>query len=391
MPFDTTHARLSCFYFFYFALLGLIIPYFSLYLSEIGYSAALIGILAGSLHATRVVAPSLWGWIADRTGKRVQIIQLGSVTTCITFGGIFIQDSFTGLLFVIITFSFFWNAVMPQFEVVTLRHLGQKKERYSQIRVWGSIGFILFVVAFGWVFDLIPVIYLPHIMRATLGFMVISAYLIPPPPASTSRLAKGEAGKLFLKQLRRPQVIIFFIVHFLVQMAHGAYYTFFSVLMEELGYTRTEIGGLWMVGVIAEIILFIFMHRLIKNFGYRLIMLVSLGLCVIRWSALAWMPENVLIMVIVQLFHAATFGCMHAVAIALVDQYFSEETHGQGQAFLSGVGFGAGGATGAFISGFVWSQWGGEGTFMMAAVVSLAAILLTYIWVRPEKAQQNTL
>lgn len=381
------YVRLSGFYFFYFALLGAMVPYWSLYLKSFGFDAQTIGVLMALMHASRIIAPNLWGWIADRTGARLRIVRLGSMMTCVAFIAIFWQESALGIGLVVLGFSFFWNAVLPQFEVITLSHLGAERDKYSRVRLWGSIGFIVAVLVVGALFDLVSVRWLPVVM---LGFMVLiwlNALLVPE-ATLTHKAAQAESGN-FLQQLMRPQVVAFFVVCFLVQFSHGPYYTFYSVLMEQVGFSRGEIGVLWAIGVIAEVVIFIYMHRLIQRYGLRNIMLASLMLCVVRWAMIGAVPEILPLMVAAQLLHAATFGCLHAVGIALVHRYFSDRTHGQGQALFSSFGFGAGGAAGALVSGMLWETVGAQWTWFVSAGAALFALMLAYVWICPEKVQQK--
>ncbi len=380
------YIRLSGFYLFYFALLGTLLPYWTLYLQSLELGAATIGWLMGILHVSRVLAPNLWGWLADKTGRRVAIVRLGALASWVCFLAIFWQSEAVGIALVMVLFSFFWNAVLPQFEVITLGYLGDNRAQYSRIRLWGSVGFILAVVLIGWLLDWISIQYLPLIVLGLMVLIWLSTLLIDP---RADTLTRGEwgAGSL-MPILRQPQVIVFFLVSFLVQLSHGPYYTFYSVMMQGLGYDRVEIGLLWALGVIAEVVLFAVMPSLLVRFSMRRIMLVSLGLCVVRWSLTAWLPEQLWVMLLAQCLHAATFGSLHAVGIALVQHYFSPSTQGRGQALFSSVGFGAGGALGAVVAGQLWSDWGVV-TFALAAGVSVLAIVLASIWIFPDKAQQN--
>ena len=381
-----SYVRLSGFYFFYFALLGALVPYWSLYLTSFDFDAKTIGTLMALLQVSRIIAPNLWGWVADRSGKRVEIVRFGALMTCIIFIAIFWQDTALGIGFVMLAFSFFWNAVLPQFEVITLEALGDEKNRYSQVRLWGSIGFIITVVGIGALLDYVEIDYLPWALLALMLAIWLNTLLIPKPtPQVVSSTGKqGSSG--FIKLLLRPQVIAFFVICFLVQFGHGAYYTFYSVLMVDVGYSRTEVGLLWAVGVVAEVVVFIYMHWMIKRWGIRAIMIVSLLMCVMRWFLIGVVPESLLIMLFAQTLHAATFGCLHAVGIALVHQYFTTQTHGQGQALFSSIGFGLGGALGAVVSGFLWDDYGAFYTFALSAGASLIAVILALLWIYPEKA-----
>ncbi len=384
-----SYIRLSGFYFFYFALLGALVPYWSLYLKSYQFDAVTIGSLMAVLQVSRIVAPNLWGWLADRSGRRVGIVRFGAFMTCLMFVGIFWQTTAIGIGLVMLGFSFFWNAVLPQFEVITLQQLGEQKEKYSRIRVWGSIGFIVTVASVGALLDFINISWLPVLMLLLMLAIWISTLLVEEKTDFASAQKQKSNSKNFLTLLLRPQVIAFFAICFLVQFGHGAYYTFYSVLMEEVGYSRTEIGVLWALGVVAEVILFIYMHWLIKRYGLRSIMIVSLTLCVIRWFIIGAIPDNLPLMLFAQILHAATFGALHAVGIALVHHYFSESTYGQGQALFSSVGFGLGGALGAFVSGLMWDDFGAFSTFALSASASFVAILLAIYWIYPGKVQQN--
>ncbi|WP_458576256.1 MFS transporter [Aliamphritea spongicola] len=90
-------------------------------------------------------------------------------------------------------------------------------------------------------------------------------------------------------------------------------------------------------------------------------------------------------MLFAQCLHAVTFGALHAVGIALVHQYFTPASHGQGQALFSSLGFGVGGALGAFISGLLWESVGSEMTFMLAAGSVALAVVMAWIWIRPDR------
>ncbi|BBB26402.1 MFS transporter [Amphritea japonica] len=374
-----TYTRLSGFYFFYFSLLGALVPYWSLYLKSFGFDAETIGGLMAILMASRIVAPNLWGWLADRTGQRIRIVRYGSFFTCLIFVLIFWQESALGIALVMLGFSFFWNAVLPQFEVLTLIHLGEKSELYSRIRLWGSIGFIVTVLAIGWLLDVIDIRWLPWLMLGLMLLIWLSSLFV-----QGKALTRHSDESGFMQQLLRPQIIAFFVICLLIQFSHGPYYTFYSVLMESLGYSRAEIGMLWAVGVIAEVIVFIYMHRLIGRFGLRRLMIGSLMLCVLRWLLIGLIPENQALMLFAQSLHAVSFGALHAIGIALVHHYFSPANHGQGQAMFSSVGFGVGGALGALCSGFLWESLGAAATFIVAAGAVSLAVLCATIWIKPE-------
>lgn len=374
--------RLSSFYFFYFATLGAFLPYWSLYLEDSGFGPLEIGELSAMLVGTKVIAPNLWGWIADHTGKSLGIIRIASFFAAVLFTGFFLDHSFLWYAGVTIGFSFFWNASLPQFEAVTLFHLKDDSHRYSQIRLWGSIGFIVAVICIGRLLDIINMSMLPAVITGLLFSIWLITLIVP-----EARAIHHNSDRVSVIQIiKKPEVIAFFLVFTLLQISHGPYYVFFSIYLKEFHYTAAATGSLWALGVIAEVILFVFMHRLIQRCSLRRILLTSLMLSVCRWCLIAWAVENIWLLVIAQLLHAASFGSAHIAAIHLVHRYFGSDHQGKGQALYSSLSFGLGAMIGSLYSGFFWVSLGSRWVYTIAAAVSFAALIIAFIWVgKPQK------
>jgi len=86
------------------------------------------------------------------------------------------------------------------------------------------------------------------------------------------------------------------------------------------------------------------------------------------------------VVLIAQSLHAATFGSFHAAAMHLTHQYFVGRHQGRGQALYSSLSFGAGGAVGSLLSGFLWSDPGPAVTYSVAAGFSLLAFAVYWRW-----------
>ncbi len=372
--------RLSGFYFFYFAALGGFLPFWSLYLAHIKFNAAEIGELSALMVATKILAPNIAGWIADHTGKSLRIIRVSSFFATLIFAGYFYKDSYLWVAVITIGFSFFWNAALPQFEAATLFHLKEEPHRYSQIRLWGSIGFIITVLSIGRVVDLFSIDYIPELIIGLLGMIWLVSMVTPEAPVSSRDNRSGGVFKI----IKQPEVLAFFMVYLLLQLAHGPYYVFYSIYLEQFNYTPTITGLLWALGVCAEVVLFIFMKSILAWISLRNILLISIFLSICRWLMIAFFVESLPLMIVAQLLHAATFGASHIVAIHLVHNYFGEHHQGKGQALYSSLSFGLGGMIGSLYSGYFWDLYGAWCVYWMAAVSCLFALIIAYIWVGKE-------
>lgn len=366
--------RLSAYYFFYFMAMGALLPYWSPYLQSVGFNAVQLGQLGAMLSATKILAPYIWGSIGDHTGQRIKIIRLASLLSIICFAGVFLQPLFTSpafwwMLAITFFYSFFWNANLPQFEVVTLEYLDKRSERYTRIRLWGSVGFIISVVLMGYLHERFGVANLPYLVIGIYLAIFFNSLVI------RQRVIKKDVQPLsIVPVLRRPEVMALLTLCFLVQLSHGPYYTFFSIYMAELGYSNAVIGWLWTPGILVEILVFLVMPRWLQWMGAKNILILTMLCMVLRWLLIAYASDNLMVVIFAQTLHAMTFGAYHAIMVLMIFRYFPGRLQGRGQALYSSLSFGLGSAVGAFASGYLWSWFDPQVTFVAAAGVAVIGL-----------------
>lgn len=364
---------LGAFYFFYFAVVGGFMPYWGLYLQSLGFNAQAIGELSAIVMATRIIAPNFWGYIADKTGQRLRLVRLGAAMITLGWLGVFVAREFWPLAAVLLVYGFFQNAILAQFEAVTLAHLGSERARYSQIRLWGSLGFIATGTGLGLYFEYFPVSHLPiALLICALATWLASAFV----PEIDTPQRSGDSQD-FWTILRRRPVWLFFAAHFLLQLSHAPYYTFYSIYLEDHGYSRSTIGWLWGLGVLAEVVLFALMHRVLPAVGEHRLLLWSLALAALRWLMIGYGVDCPALIWSAQLLHAASFATFHAAAMSIIYRHFSDGSQGQGQAVYSML-WGTGVALGAWLAGMVWSTDTASLLFAIASGLCLWA--LAFMW-----------
>ncbi len=364
------HWRLSLFYFCYFASLGALVPFWTLYLDYLQFSSLEIGQLIATLAVSKILAPYIWGWVADKTGFHIRIVQITSLLSVLCFLPLLWFDGFWTMLCFMLLFSFFWNASLPQFEVVTLGHLGKDLNRYSQIRLWGSLGFIVTVVLLGAVFQSVSINYLPVLLLLIFLSIWFSSLQV------SEYSQQEKLSSSIWSVLKQPKVIALLLSCFFIQASHGPYYTFFSLHMESLSYSRLSIGLLWSLGVLAEVVLFFFMPHLLRIKTASFWLVISLLLTSVRWFLMAFFSDESVIVLIIQCLHAASFGLFHAAAIHLIYDFFPQHK-GRGQALYASVSFGAGGASGSLYAGILWDKVPASTTFLIASLLAFTGLIIS--------------
>lgn len=369
---------LASFYFAYFACIGVFATYFSLYLDKRGFSPAEIGILMSLLNVVRVVMPNVWAWLSDHTGAHLNIIRVTFSIAIFAFSALFFATGFWQLFVVIVVMCAFWSAAMPIFEATTMSYLEGDAARYGRIRLWGSVGFIVAVSAAGWWLDFVPIDWLLWLVLALMLVTLACAFIVPEritPPHEHDAVPIGDV-------LRRPGVGLFFLACFLMIASQGASFVFYSIYMVEQGFSKATVGVLWSVGVVAEIIIFLFLPRIFARFSLYQLWLLSFGLTVVRFLIVAWMPSVLALQVFAQALHMFSFGTYHATALAVLHANFKGRLKARGQALYTSLSFGLGGAVGGMLSGWTWQAWGAGWTFTVSSALALAGLAL--ILLRPD-------
>ena len=368
------YRRLAGFYFFYFAYISAFGPYFSLYLKAVGLSAVEIGTVMALPQVTRIIAPHLWGWLADGGAGRMRVVRITAAIAIVCWLGMFASTAFLWICAVLFAMTFFFSAALPLLEATTLVHLGDETGRYGRIRLWGSIGFIVAVVGIGHALDFVPVRALLWIVLALITGTFVCALIVPEvPPASNHADEPGATDVI-----RQPEVIALISACALMAMAHGPYYTFYSIHVVNHGYSMSMTGWLWALGVLCEIGIFFWMPHLYRAFSLRAILIASFALAVVRFLMIGWAVDSTTVLVLAQTLHAATFGSFHAAAIGVVHRMFRGAHQARGQALYASFSFGLGGMLGSLASGYAWDKWGAAITYSLAAACALVGMLILW-------------
>ncbi|MFW6763529.1 MFS transporter [Acinetobacter pittii] len=382
----TITARLSGFYFFYYSIVGTFMPYWNLYLQDQGFNYQEIGVLSSIAIVTRFFAPLVWGWIADKSGKRMLLVRIATwMESCIWLAIFIVPNTFQSVALLMLIFSFFQNAILAQFEGVTLFWLGdQKAKLYGKIRKWGSVGFIVGVFTIGAILEIVHISMLPILLLIIASLAFIWSFTIREPDSAPTSQKYLEPLLPFLK---RPTVAAFFAIEFILLFSHAPFYSFYSNFLKSLNFSTTEIGFLWAMGVFAEIFMFSIASKIFQRFSWRSLVIVCLLVTSIRWMLVAVFSHYFIGQLFAQCLHAFSFGLFHLIAMRVIFQNFSAGQQGRGQALYSTM-WGVGVAFGSVLAGHFWKILSGELIFMCASVVVLLG--LCFVKWLPKQVDSST-
>jgi PPP family 3-phenylpropionic acid transporter len=362
--------RLSSSYFWYFAILGLIIPFLPVFLDAKSFSSIEIGEILAIITATKIIGPTFWAFAADKSGKQLAIIRSGALLALLSFSLLFWLNGYWPVVFCLAIFSLFWTAVLPQLEVLTLNSIRRSAKIYARIRLWGSIGFIFLAVIAGDLIERYSADAFTYLGVIVLAGLFLSSMKLTPVKKTKNSVQQIEkiSDKIFSRSF-----IFFFLAGLMLQMSFGPYYGFFALYLRELAYPGFAVGIFITISVLAEILIFIYASIFFRYFRLKTLLAISILLTSLRWFMTGSFADVIWVLVLVQCIHALSFGLYHSVSIQFIHQHFNHDQQNRGQAIYIGGVYGLGGAIGAYIAGIVWQ--GGQGSELAYNLAASAAFI----------------
>lgn len=383
MPSRRINASAWANYFFLFITYAILSPYLQLYLKDRGLSASRIGLLLGCLELAGIAGPMLLCRLADiRTAYR------GLLAACLLVPiAVFIPLELTTLfpvyLACIVVMGFTYRASVPLLDSLVSRLLPDPARQYGPLRVAGSVGFILvslFLQLTGIVSgDSSLAILLAFVVTAAGAALAVAALpQVPRTPAHGVPRAEhrgaAAADGFDLKFWAIMTVV------FLGRFGIAAYYSFFSLFLKQ-SFPWPGVSLMWAIGSTAEIATMWFSGPLMARWGIRAMLIVSLAAISVRLCLFVVAP-SLLVVGIVQLLHAFTFGTFHTTTMAYVNAKIAPARRGTGMAIYNAVGIGLPTFLASIIGGYLLEARGFGTLFLSYATVPLLGILVLALFGR---------
>lgn len=381
--FSPLFVTLASSYFWYFAVIGLMAPFLAVFLDGRGFTPLEIGQVLAAVSATKVLGPALWAILSDKTGKQVSVIQLGAVLSTFFFFFLFFSYSYWPITLLLVLFSLFWTAILPQMEVLTLSSIKRSPKIYARIRLWGSVGFTFFAIASGELIEIFSSeVYLPIGLFILLGLCYASFKL----KQSKGFVEKVDDSSSIFEKIFSYKFLIFFFAGLMLQVSFGPFNGFFALYLRDLSYPGFAVGSFIAIGVIAEITIFIVAGKLFKHYSIKSLLVFSMFVSAIRWYVAGNFGDNAWLLGASQLLHAFGFGLYHSASMQFIQLHFNKNQQNRGQAVYIGGVYGVGGAIGAYLTGVVWTTGlAGFNAWELAAFAALVSALLAFLLPRSVK------
>jgi PPP family 3-phenylpropionic acid transporter len=361
--------RLALFYGALFGLIGTHLPFFPVWLKAVGIDASWIGIITAVPAVTRfTVLP-----FVTATAERHQSLRAAMIFTAFAAAlGFALVGTQHRPLLVFIAYAAtacVWTPMVPLTDAYALRGVARYGLNYGPLRLWGSAAFVVGALACGLLVDVIAASELIWVIASVAGLgAIVSLALARLDQPKTAPAAHHSAKAL----LREPGFLAIIVSAALIQGSHAAYYTFASITWQGAGLGGLTIAGLWVLGVLAEIVVF----ALSPRFTLQPALLVVIGgVCAVaRWLITAQEP-SVAVLSVVQLAHGLTYGLTQVGTMGLLVHRVPGQVMARGQGYFAACS-GIVTSCASILSGAIYARHGQGVYYVMAAMAASGAVLM---------------
>lgn len=367
------YVRSYAFYFLYYAGAAALIPFLAIHYKSLGFSGGQIGMLSAVIPLVSLFSGPLWGWLADASRRHQQALilaMMGAIGFAILLA---IPHSFYILLVMLMLFAFFSAPVMPLVDNATLAALGDHKDHYGRIRLWGAMGWGVAAPVIGYLTESAGLRWAfgGYVLLMGLGVLVALQLSIRSPHINV--LVSQDIRVV----LQDPRWRIFLIVAFVGGILLSAIGSFLFIYLQDIGAHKTLLGFTLTVATLSELPVLYFSSVFLKRWGMLNLMIVALFFFAIRASAYSFISMPWMALPI-QLLHGLTFSLMWVAGISYADRIAPQGMSATAQGLFSGVTLGVGSAAGSLLGGFLFDAVGA--IWMFRVMAGIAALTIGILW-----------
>jgi PPP family 3-phenylpropionic acid transporter len=363
--------------FLHFGGKAIILPFLPLFLLARGFSLVEIGTIMGVAPLVSIVAQPVVGYVSDKykTVKKILIILYFGVAAA-SFG-VFFHASFWVVFVSFLLFHFALSPATPLIDSMTLKTLGPNKHEYGKVRLWGSIGFFCIALLSG------PILQWVGVERLFLPFLVMTGLTI----FALSFLKDGKTSSVPVnlrsvgEVLKNRLFITFLLLCLFVIIPHRMNDIMIVIHLESLGATTFWVGLAWALAAVSEVPVFYYLAKKIKDFNELFLLAFVALLYTFRWI-LYGLISSPYILSLLQISQGITFGLFWLIAMQMAVRSVPEHLRSTGQALLTSVCFGVGGAIGGTGGGWISDHFGSHLLYQFMAGMTFIATLLIFLFFR---------
>jgi PPP family 3-phenylpropionic acid transporter len=366
--------RLAVFYWLLFMAVGITLPFVPQYLSSLGLSAGQIGLLLAVAPVFAIIGPPLWGQVSDRLGRPGLVLLILVLGSLAGYSLLSTATGFGGALFALCVQAAFGSSISTVADSLALHHVRVSGASYPRLRAWGSFGFVLSTVSFGFWVRTIDVRAIQVAMAILVVCAVWTATALARAPAVLHHGPRPSVAAA-LALVRRPEIALFLLASALHWVACAPYHGSLSLHLTALGHPPWVVSLASSVAVTSELLVMVSYGRWSPRLSVPSTLALAFAGSALRWWGVA-LTDTASLLIAISALHGLTFGVFYVSAVAFMSDRVPPSLRATGQALFVAATFGVGGLLGFIGSGRLYQALGGHWLFALAGVLELLPLAL---------------
>jgi PPP family 3-phenylpropionic acid transporter len=351
------------------------LAYFPLFLEDINFTPVQIAFTIALPNIVRIFATPVMTSISDRAGRRRHSMALFSVIALISFWALIYSNDYWVVIGLVIFLSIFYTPIQPLQDAYAYETVSTLGLNYGPMRSWGSIAFVVATLIGGWYLTFGEPAELLFLTVGSLGVLALTSVLLPGMP-SESRSSRKESVWA-AEELRDPQFLLVVLSGGLLLGSFSALYAFASIFWLSVGISDAMVGGLWAIGTLAEIGIFVWGSFFMRHLGAWGLMVTGGVASIIRWVLFPYATET-WSAVLLQLLHAGSFGMVFLGMVAYTSKLVSSKRLGTAQG-LTQTAFGVVMGVSGIASGWLYAIEQAYAFYLMAGICCVGVLTLMLV------------
>ncbi len=376
---------LAIFYLLYFMAVGVALPFLPGYFKTLEFNGSQAGLLLAVAPTFSLFMPPLWGQLADRTGRPGLVLFIGTSGGALGYALLWRATTFADALLACCVHATFASSLTSLADALTLHHVQRHGGTYAAVRLWGSLGFVLTSLPFGFLVAKID----HRAVLLPLALLSLAATWVGLTIARAPKLEHVAGPRPDFRSawalLRRPEISLFLLAMALHWIACAPYHGNLAPHVRDLGLPPSVVGLSSSVGVASELLVMLTWSRWAPRWSPRALLTVVFVASAGRWALMSVTSDPALL-VCAAAIHGLTFGAFYLSAVTWMVERAPGSLRATGQALFVAATFGVGGIVGYRGSGMLYDALQGHRLFAVASVVALLPVLV--IWLVPQRVRE---
>jgi MFS transporter, PPP family, 3-phenylpropionic acid transporter len=355
-----------------FGAVGASFPFLPVYYRSAGLSLGEVGLLTASAAAVGLVAAPLWGALADRYPRSRLVIPAAAAVAAVAAVALAFAREPIAIVAAAIAISGAMAGIPPVLDARALEIVADDHHRYSRLRVWGSISFVIVVWITGFVIERAGIASLFAVYVPLLGLTALVALLLRGSGRVAAPLPRLTGVGLVLGDPILRRFLMAALVGWAASMAING---FLSIHLLAIGAPGELVGTAWAIGAIVEIPIMWAYPWLAARFGTRSLLVGGAGALALRAVAISVLTHPVAA-ALTMLIHGAGFALLLIGGVTYVSRHAPSGAEATAQGVLTAIVFSLAMILGNGLGGLAAGALGLPAMFAISATIGVAAVVL---------------